>query len=176
MKFERHIWAGAVLALVIGCTPTSSIRTAGDTQALNIRSVTVDTSQMTQAVTGRTSNVTVSQLDADLTAAIRASVAQASDPNGTPADLSVRVSALMLAPPASRAVGNGSSIKGVIKVTEQKTGRVIVPATELTGFSKSLRAVGAIGLATTQTVEKDYRATLSGYAETVRVALFGSDK
>jgi hypothetical protein len=175
MGLLRHIPALAAVALVAACT-TPSIRTAGDASALNVVSVSVETAGMDVAVTGRQSAVTKEQLDADLTAAVTAELAQGSDATGTPAEVTVVVQSVKLAPPAARIVAATSTISGTVSVTEQKTGRVIVPPTAVTGNSKSLRAVGVIGLATTQTVENDYRGTIAGFAATVRKALFGPEQ
>ncbi len=173
MMFARNILAAGALALVAGCT-TQFIRTQGDSAALNIRSVTVDTSNMETAVSGRELALTRTQLDADLTAALTTELSAASVPSGVASDVTVTVNSVDLAAVITRAAGATSSITAVVTVTEEGTGREIVPSTQLTGNSDALRGAGVIGLATAQTVEQDYRGTLAGFASTVREALFGS--
>ena len=174
MFARRNILAIGAIALVAGCA-TPSIRTAGDGTVLNVQSVSVDTSSMGTAVSGRENTTTIEQLDAHLTAAVTAELNAASDPNGVAADVSVVVESVDLAPPLTRVAAATSSITAVVTVTEQGSGRTIVPPTQLTGNTNSLRGAGAIGLATTRTVDQDYRSTLAGFASTVRAALFGSD-
>jgi hypothetical protein len=174
VNIVRNIVGFCAIAVITGCT-TPSIRTAGDISAINVASISVETSGMDVAVTGRTSDVTKAQLDTDLTAALATELAQVSDPAGAKADVTVVVETLELAAPLTRVVAATSSITGIVTVTEQKTGRVIVPATHLSGNSNSLRAAGVGGLVTIQTVEKDYQGTLKGFSVTVRKALFGSE-
>ena len=173
MAFARNILATGAIALVAGCT-TQTIRTPGDSSVLNIRSVSVDTSNMESAVTGREIALTTTQLDTDLTAALTAQLSAASDPSGVASDVIVVVESVDLAPVINRAAGATSSITAVVTVTEEGTGRVIVPSAQLTGNTDSIRGAGVIGIATTRTVEQDYRGTLSGFASTVREALFGA--
>ena len=173
MGVARHIVAIALVSVVSACA-TPSIRTAGDTTALNVMSVSVDTSQM--MVEGRTLKVTHTQLKSDMEAAVLSAVAPESDANGTPVDVAIAVSKMRLASPLARVVADTSSLTGTVRVTEVGTGREVVPATEVTGNTKNIRGAGVIGLATTVSVEKDYRGTLAGFANTVRKALFGSEQ
>jgi hypothetical protein len=162
---------GLALVLLAACE-VPSIRSAGDTGALNVRSVTVDTAGMAVAVDGRTSTVTREQLGTDLTAAITAALASDSDPTGRAVDVTVNMETLRLAPPIERVVAGTSSATGVISVTETGTGVAVVPPTRLTGNTENIRAAWILGLATTRTVDKDYRGTVNGFAETARQALF----
>ena len=81
-----------------------------------------------------------------------------------------------LAPPAERIVAGTSTAKGVLKVTEVKGKRVVVPPTAITGNTKNIRMVGLIGLVTTVSADKDYQGTVAGFADTLRKALFGAEK
>ncbi|UWR22957.1 hypothetical protein [Sulfitobacter sp. S190] len=175
MKTLRVPLALTLIAGLAACA-TPSIRATGDTTDLNVVSVSVDTDTMAQAVSGRASTVTKAQLDDDLTAALGAELAKASTPDGTPVTVAVTLTSVDLAPPVTRVAAAASSATGTVTVTEVGTDRTVVPATTLTGTSNSLRAPGVIGLATTQSVENDYRGTLSGFASTVRKALFGSEQ
>ncbi len=176
MSFSRHIASGFAMAALAGCA-TPSIRTVGDTAALKIAAVSVDTSKMTFAVEGRKSDVSKEQLQADLEAAVSQSLAAKSDPAGIPVKVEIVMSQLRLAPPLERVVAGTSSATGQVTVTEiGQPRRVIVPPTEVVGNTNNFRAVALIGLATTASVEKDYQGTLAGFADTIRKALFGSEQ
>jgi hypothetical protein len=167
--------AGAALVTLAACA-VPSIRTAGDATALNVQSVTVETSGMSVAVEGRTSTVSKEQLDDDLTAALTAALAGKSDPEGRLVTVDVTMEQFRLAPPIERVVAGTSTATGVVTVTEVGTGTVVVPPTRLTGNTESIRAAWILGLATTRTVDKDYVGTVNGFASTTRRALFGEDE
>ncbi len=171
----RMVLAGLAFCTLAACE-VPSIRTEGDASALNVRSVSVETAGMAVAVEGRTSTVTREQLDADLTAAINAALASESDPNGRPVMVNVTMETLRLSPPIERVAAGTSTATGVISVTEVGTGAVVVPPTRLTGNTENFRGAWVLGLATTRTVDKDYRGTVNGFANTVRLALFGPDE
>ncbi|WP_299723050.1 hypothetical protein [uncultured Tateyamaria sp.] len=167
----------AALAFVgLAACDVPSIRTSGDVSALNVQSVEVDTSQMAVAVEGRAFAVTREKLDADLTAAITAALASKSDPEGRPVRVDITMEQLRLAPPIERVAAGTSAATGVVSVIEVGTGAVVVPPTRVTGNSESIRAAWILGLATTQTVDKDYGGTVNGFAATTRAALFGPDE
>ncbi|MFL4469965.1 hypothetical protein ACERZ8_08840 [Tateyamaria armeniaca] len=163
----------AVATLGLAACEVPSIRTAGDVAALNVQSVNVDTSGMSVAVEGRAFSVSRERLDDDLTAAISAALAAQSDPDGRVVTVDVTMEQVRLAPPIERVAAGTSTATGVISVTEVGTGAVVVPPTRLTGNSENIRAAWVIGLATTRTVDIDYRGTVNGFANTTRIALFG---
>jgi hypothetical protein len=175
ISLRHHIVAWPVVAMLAGCA-TPSVRTEGDTSALNVVAVSVDTSAMKVSVEGRTSPVTKEQLAADLTGYLTSSLAEKSDPNGKPVNVAIVMSKVRLAPPIERVVAGTSTAKGTVTVTEVGTDNIVVPTTEVTGNTENFRFVSVIGLATTVTVEKDYRGTLKGFATTVRTALFGPEQ
>lgn len=170
----RLALAGLALVALAACD-VPSIRTAGDESALNVQTVNVDTSGMAVAVEGRTSTVSREQLDADLTAALGAALASQRDPAGRVVQVDVTMETLRLSPPIERVAAGTSTATGVVTVTEVGTGDVIVPPTRLSGNSENFRGAWVLGLATTRTVDKDYRGTVNGFANTVRIALFGPD-
>lgn len=167
----RLLSAGAVILLLGACT-VPSIRTAGDAEALNVVAVDVDTSQMAVVVEGRSSTVTAQQLDDDLTSALTAALASSSDPAGRSVNVSVTMEQFRLAPPIERVVAGTSTATGVVSVTDAQTGDVVVAPTRMSGNTENFRAASVLGIATTRTVDKDYRGTVNGYAETARKAIF----
>ena len=167
----RLLLAGLIFVGLAACD-VPSIRTQGDTSALNVQSVKVDASNLA-AVEGRPLSVTKSQLEADFTRAISAAFAAQSDPNGRPVQVLVDLEQVRLAPPAERIVAGTSTAVGVVTVTELGTGAVIVPPTRVTGNTENFRGVSVIGLVTTASVDKDYNGTVNGFANAVRAALFG---
>lgn len=167
----RAVIAGVAMVTLAACE-VPSIRTAGDVAALNVQSVNVDTSGMAVVVEGRVSTVTREQLDADLTAAISAALAFESDPDGRVVQVDVTMEAVRLSPAIERVAAGTSTARGVISVTEVETGTVIVPPTPLSGNTENIRAAWILGLATTRSVDDDYRGTVNGFANTVRLALF----
>lgn len=173
LTVRRRIVAGLVAAVFLGACEVASIRTTGDVTALNVRSVDVDTSGMDVAVSGRASPVTAQQLDDDLTAAISAALAAQSDPTGRVVRVDVVMEEVRLAPPIERVAAVTSTATGVITVTEVATGAVVVPATRVSGNTENIRAAWVLGLATTRTIDIDYRGTVNGFANTIRIALFG---
>jgi hypothetical protein len=172
MGMNRHMFAVALAATVSGCT-TPSIRTAADTSALNIVSVSIDTSETDFDDGGRAVTRTPAQFEADLTAALMTELEPVSHSGGTPVEVKVKITQLRLAPPIERFVAGTSYLASLVSVVETGSGRVVVPETEVSGNTDNFRFVGLVGLVTTVSVEDDYRGTLRGYAKTVREALFG---
>lgn len=164
--------AGLALLTLAACA-VPSIRSDGDASSLNVQSIEVETAGIALGVEGRTSTVTRAQIDTDFTAAITAALAAQSDPMGRPVAVNVTMERVRLAPPIERVVAGTSMATGVISVTEIGSGAVIVPPTRLTGNTENIRAAWVLGLVTTRTVDKDYIGTVNGFANTVRLALFG---
>ena len=124
-------------------------------------------------VTGRQAGIAPGQFVADLDRDLTAELQAASDPAGREVTVTVAVSEVYLAPPVERVVAGTSYIVGTV-VVDDANGQRIVPPTAVRGNSANIRLAGALGLATTQPVQKDYRGTLRGFARTVRTALFGA--
>ncbi|XDA98806.1 hypothetical protein AB1M95_02565 [Sulfitobacter sp. LCG007] len=176
MAVMRHILAVAVLAAVAACAPTPSIRTVGDAGALDVRDIQVDANRLDLVIKGRQLERSRAQLKQDVTAALEAELRPVSVKDGTPVVVAVELVDLHLANTAERFVAQTSHVTTMVSVTEIGTGRVVVPATEVSGNTDNFRAIGVVGAATTLSVEEDYRGALRGYAKTVRAALFGSDQ
>jgi len=173
--FPRRCRLALAALTVVGLAACEvpSIRTAGDVSALNVQAVNVDTAGLSSAIEGRVSTVTREQLDNDLTAALSAALSAQSDPDGRLVTVDVTMEQVRLAPPIERVAAGTSTATGVIKVTEIGTGTVVVPPTRLTGNSENFRGAWVLGLATTRTVNVDYGGTVNGFANSVRIALFG---
>ena len=164
---------GLAAVLVLSACAVPSIRTDGDTEALDVRAVAVDASGV--RLEGRQYSVSQSELRSDFETALSAALATGSVAGATPVRVDVTLTGLRLAPPPERIAGATSTATGIVRVTETGSDRVIVPSTEVTGNSENFRAVLGLGLVTTPGIDKDYSGTVNGFADTVRQTLFGSD-
>ncbi|MEP2890822.1 hypothetical protein [Tateyamaria sp.] len=169
----RLLLAGLLCAGLAACD-TPSIRTEGDTSALNVQAVTVDASGLSTGVEGRALSVSTQQLEADFMTAVSAALASKSNPEGRAVRVDVRLEQVRLAPPAERIVAGTSSATGTITVTDINSGAVVVPSSRVVGNTENFRGVSVIGLATTPSIENDYKGTVNGFANSARQALFGS--
>jgi hypothetical protein len=168
---RRGFLIGCAL-LLAGCAQP---KLTGDASAdLSIAQVTVTTASSEEAVSGRPNDVTKEKLEADLKALLTSKVV--GRPGTLKADLVVDVREVNLIPRGvSALVPAQSTSKAVISVTEAKTGKVLVPPTEITALSARLRAGGIIGVATAPSVENDYIAVLNGLANAVEKRLYGTE-
>ena len=176
MLTPRLIPAVLACGFLAACV-TPSLETADGTGALNVTDVNVQVAagaaQGDTVVTGRQAGITPGQFVAELDRDLTAELAAASDPAGQDVTVTVVVSEVYLAPPVERVVAGTSYIVGTVTV-DDANGQPIVPPTAVRGNSDNIRLVGALGLATTQSVQNDYRGTLRGFAKTVRTAIFGA--
>ncbi len=172
----RHIPAILAMAAIAGCVqqPLETVNVDG---GLNVTEVTIavagDAASSQTVVTGRQAGIQSGQFRSDLDAELTSVLGQASDPAGTPVTVEVTVTEVYLAPPVERVVAGTSYIRGAVQVTDQQ-GRIVVRPTSVRGNTENIRLAGAFGLATTRSVQADYRGTLRGFAKTVRDALFGA--
>ncbi len=165
----RHIPA-AMAALALAACVAPSLETADGVGALNVAAVEVS---VAGPIVGRRAGVTADRLARDLDATLTDALARASDPEGRPVTVEVDVIEARLAPPIERVAAGTSRIRARVTVTGAD-GTIVVPPTEITGNSDTIRLVGVLGVATTPSVENDYRGTVRGFAKTVRDALFGA--
>jgi hypothetical protein len=177
MIAPRQIPAVLAIAVLPACV-SSSFETPDTLGALNVTSVEVavtdgSTGGGASVISGRSSVVSPAQFVADLDANLTAALRAASDPSGTPATVRVAVSEVYLAPPLERVVAGTSYIAGTVSVTGTD-GRVLIAPTLVRGNTSNIRLAGTFGLLTTPSLDNDYRGTLRGFVGTVRDALFGS--
>jgi hypothetical protein len=172
----RHIPAVLAIAVLPACVSTAfeAPEAAG---ALNVTAVDVavagGVANAASVVSGRQLDVAPGQFVADLDGTLTASLQAASDPAGQPVTVSVIVDEVYLAPAVERVVAGTSYIAGTVSVTSAD-GTEIVPPASVRGNTSNIRLAGAFGLLTTPSLDNDYRGTLSGFARTVRNALFGA--
>ena len=174
MILRRRLLVSFGAALALAACAAEAPDLTSDVGSINVRAVSVDVSSLAQAVEGREISVSKAQLQRDLTAALTKSLAQASDPNGTPVQVAVQVSKVQLTSPLRAAVAAGPSfVEGFVSVMALGGDAVVMAPTALKGSSEAVRLPGTIGIVTSPSAEKDYRQTLDGFAETVKKALTG---
>ena len=172
----RHILAVVAIAALAACS-SASLDTVNVEGGLNVTDVVVsvagDAATAETVVAGRQAGIAPGQFRADMRSELLSVLAEASDPAGTPVTVQVTVNEVYLAPPVERVVAGTSYIRGAVQVTDQQ-GRTVVRPSAVRGNTENIRLAGAFGLATTRSVQADYRGTLRGFAKTVRNALFGA--
>ena len=176
MILRRQFLIGLGAALALSACAAQGPSVGRDAGALNVRAVTLDVSELQSGVEGRNTTVTMAQVKRDLETALSASLAQSSDPAGTPVRVTVEVSEVHLTSRVSAAVAGGASfVEGLVSVSELETDRQVLAPTTIKGSSETLRLPGVIGIVTSPSAENDYLETISGFTETVKNALFGED-
>jgi len=151
---------GLCLLLLTGCVqPAFDTETA---QNMVVRQISVDTSAIS-GVTGRQIAKSPATIDADLTAALRQSLAPLR-PTGS-VDVSVQVLKLRLfAPQEEIFIGGTWHIQALVRVTDVKTGRDVMSPLRLLAASDTMRISGPLGPLLSPPAEKDYAQTIDGFA------------
>jgi len=172
---RRSVLAGIAAGLLAGCMNTQLLE-ENAAKSFAVHDVKVDTVQLQKGVTGRVNEFTPKQvagdLDANLTRKLRAR-AQGSQP----VDVKVSVTSVHLVSPGqSFLVGGVSTIKGIINVTDARTGELVLEPTQIAGTAKGNYAPGGIiGVVMTKQIDDDYRNTVAGFVGDVERLLFGKE-
>jgi len=157
-----------LLTLVAACT--TPMLQEGTPQTFVVRTISVDVSAF-QGVTGREIEVPKRQIADDIKTALKATLAR---PGASNADLSVTLKTVRLTSPArAAAFGGNSRIIALLQVVDSVTGAILIPSTEITGFSETTRIPGVLGAATSPSAANDYVQTVDGFAASVRNQLYG---
>ncbi|WP_299146877.1 hypothetical protein [uncultured Tateyamaria sp.] len=164
----RRLSLMLVLFVVAACT--QPVLQEGTPQTFVVRNVTVDSTSFT-GVSGREISVPTAQVVADVQGALETALAR---PGEQTADVLVQLTSVKLTSPGSAAAfGGNSRITAVLSVRDVNTGEVLIPPTQITGFSEFTRVPGVIGAATSPSAGNDYRQTVDGFAASVRNQIYG---
>ncbi|MCP5072767.1 MAG: hypothetical protein GY947_05650 [Rhodobacteraceae bacterium] len=174
---RRNILLVAGALAVSACVP-EPLLDASAASGYSIRSVDIDVSAIEGLKGGREITKTPEQIRADIDGTVTHVLQQASAENGRPLKVSIAVDSVALVSPGQALLlGGVSTIRGMLTATDAKTGDVVIPATKVFGTAKGGWAPGGIlGAASTKTPENDYKATVVGFANDVKLRLFGAPK
>lgn len=175
---KRRFILALAAAFTLSACATEPLLDAQTSEGLHVDSVSVDVSDIGD-VTGRNLVVAPKQIQKDVRAAVVSELAKG--PNGSrEVNVLLTLEGTSLVSPAGALVpGNKSEIRGILQVTDAKTGEIVLKSTEVTGTAKSGYALGGVlgaALKVGESPQEDYRATVAGFAVDVRKRLFGADK
>ena len=165
---RRSLFALGALVLLAACMEPLADESV--TRNLVVRDIYINTDNI-EGIEGREIVVSPEKIRADLTMALISELGYRRSDTGN-ADVVISITKVhLLSPGGSLMIGGNSFIKGVIKVTEVGTGKVLVPATKVTGLSEQKRLGGIIGAMSSPSAANDYRATIIGFARNVKNSL-----
>ena len=175
MNIKLSLFSLITVAFVAACSNTTDIsRAKSDTGPLKLNNVIVSTDETLTRSNGRDVGKSAAEFRADLSAALTKELSPVSDPNGLPADVKVNVTEVYLARVVDRAFLGTSYIESTISVVDAETGEEIVAPTKVRGDSDHFRGPLPVGAITTQSLAKDYRSAINGYAKALAASLVAS--
>jgi hypothetical protein len=168
INYTRRFALFLALSVLAACT--QPVLQTGGSESLVVQNVTVDVSGLS-GITGRNITVPPEQIGQDVKVALEKALSRTGTQN---ADLAISLTAVKLTSRGSAAAfGGNSRITAILTVTDTDTKAVLVPPTEVTGYSQVVRVPGVIGVATSPTAANDYRQTVDGFALSVRDQIYG---
>ena len=176
MIIRRTFLALFGAALLSACAATEPLLNLSAPSGYRVESVSIEVSSIDGLKGGRDIERSPAQIQADLTASVRAALTTASMPNGRRVAVQIQLDNIALVGPGQAfMVGGISSARGVLQVSDVASGEIVVPATEVFGTVEGWAPGGLIALANSVPPEQDYNALILGFASKVKARLFGAE-
>ena len=168
-QFNRRVFCGMLALALAACTQT--IMPTETAEGVSIRNVSVSTSELGQ-MSVRGLPISRQQFATDLTTAIEREISSSRSSSGN-ANLYVSVTrVLLVSPEQSFLVGGRSFIDAKVRVSRVSDGTLIAGPVVFSGLSDDVRMGGIVGAVTAPDARSDYEATVTGFAEMIREAMF----
>ncbi len=178
MLSRRTFVAGSARTAMSGCNSIMDIeRAQSDTGPLRLLEVRVDVSDLEVATEGRSINRTTAQIQEDVRCAATAEAQKRSVPDGSPANVNVKMERVFLARGVDRVLAGISSIESVASVTAAENGAFIVEPVQVNTTAEQLQGPGPIGgvMAAYTSVEADYNNVINAHARKLLKSLDASN-
>lgn len=174
---RRFFFSLAVLGVLAACGTAVTDPSAGvPLDAYIVNSVVVDSAAV-QKVKGRAVQRDAAQIEADVRDTVVAALEPRDVPGGTPIDVGIVLQDIRLSRPEQNVFGGVSKLKALVTFDNARTGQPIQAPQVITGNAEGFRIpVGLLAIATTKTPEKDYQATLAGFAHKVERSIYGNSQ
>ena len=177
MFVRRFLFLLATVGTLAACSDTSPLLDEGRGEALKVVDVTVDGSGIDGLSGGRNLEISPEQITADVDAVLTSHLMARSAGGSQDVVAEVVLDDVKLITPGQRAVlGGSSSISGVLTVRDAASNEIVLAPTEVVGLAEGNVPLGGfLGAVTTKSPNKDYQATLSGFASNVSTRLLGRE-